>query len=62
MVMVPEEVSGLVERLATERGLTPGEVLAQAVHQFAGRDPELVARVTRSIERHRAILNRLAAT
>ena len=62
MVIVPDELTGLVDRLATERGLTPGEVLIQAVHQFAGRDPELVARVSRSIERHRGILDRLAVT
>lgn len=62
MVMVPDEVLGLVEHLATERGLSTSEVLAQAIHQFAGRDPELVLRVSRSIERHRAILDHLAAT
>lgn len=35
MVMVPEEVSGLVESLAVERGFTPAQVLALAVRQFA---------------------------
>lgn len=62
MVMIPDEVSSLVTQLAAERGVTTGEVLIEAVNQLAGRDPNLVARVTRSIERHRTILDRLAAT
>lgn len=62
MVMIPDEVSILVAQLAAERGVSAGDVLVEAVNQLAGRDPNLVARVTRSIERHRTLLDRLAAT
>ncbi len=62
MVMIPDEVSSLVARLAAERGVSAGDVLVEAVNQLAGRDPNLVTRVTRSIERHRTLLDRLADT
>ncbi len=62
VVTIPDAVSDLVERLATERGQSFDQVLIEAVQQFAGRNPELVARVTRSIKRHHTILERLART
>jgi uncharacterized membrane protein len=57
---VPDEVSSLIESLASSRGVSPTEVIIAAVQQMADHDRGRVERVNASIVRHQAILDRLA--
>lgn len=62
VIELSDAVSGLVARLVEQRGVSVADVVSEAIHQLAGRDPVLVERVTASIARHRDILDQLATT